>query len=343
MPERALFLTPMFEPQVGGAAVHFGHLTEGLVKSGAIESFVLVTSHSPGVTTYERTDSGRVFRVLSSPSSIHEGFSKTKIGWNYLIATVAALLAMMFYRLSVLHTHTKPYFEPAVRVATFLGWDVIIDGQDLGAPSFSATGDVFVCISRNIEEKATGRSEKVVHIPVGIDPDSFDVDCARVDLPNEPYLLFVGDIVDRKGVPELLEAHNRISTGKELVLIGEHVQDSIELDTYENVRFLGPLQHEIALCFIEEADVVILPSKEEALGRVILEALVLGTPVICPPDVPEYRDHLPEVTLASVEVEAIQNLLTSARPNGGRKMEYPIERHYLDNVVTEYAAVYEQL
>jgi glycosyltransferase involved in cell wall biosynthesis len=92
-------------------------------------------------------------------------------------------------------------------MAKFVGRSVVIDGRDLGAPKFAATGDVFICASKNIQQKAGDRNEQLVHIPVGINPDELDVDCRNVRTPSDPFLLFVGDIAKRKGVPELLDAY----------------------------------------------------------------------------------------------------------------------------------------
>lgn len=343
MSRRALFLTPIYDPQVGGAAVHFKQLSTGLVENGTIDSFVIITASSSSAELFEATDHGRIFRVLFSPKSIHKRWSKPKVASNYVLATMFTIIAMLVYRVSTVHTHTKPYFSFSVRVANLLDRNVIIDGRDLGAPSFPPTGDVFVCISRNIEEKTTDRDEEVLYIPVGIDSDELDVGCENVQTPAEPYLLFVGDIAPRKGVPELMGAISASELDRKLILIGEHIDSGIDLQGPENVTYLGALSHEIVLCYIREADLVILPSEEEALGRVILEALFHQTDVICPPNVPEYRENLPDQTLTSVSVEEIQKQVEKVLSHEREPGEYPIERHFLPNVLSEYDCLYKSI
>lgn len=343
MTRRALFLTPIFDPQVGGASVHFKQLSTGMVDRGAIDSFIIITSSAPEAPIYERIDHGRIFRVLFSPKSIQKRWSKQKVVLNYLSATLFTILAILLYRVSLVHTHTRPYFSLPVRVAKMSGRPVIVDGRDLGAPSFGATGSVFVCASRNIEEKARTRDETIRYIPIGIDPEELDVSCENVQTPSDPYLLYVGDIATRKGVPELLAAHGSGSMDKQLVLIGECIDTSMDFEGRELVTYLGTLPHNDVLCYIRDADLVVLPSKEEALGRVILEAKYHGTPFVCPPGVPEYSENLPDNTLTSVTATDIQNKIEKITNHNSVRGGYDIERHFLPNVLSEYHNLYDNL
>lgn len=343
MSHRALYLTPIYDPQVGGAAVHFEQITQGLMEEGTIESYTVISSYAPEAPLFERTDGGRVFRVLFSPKSIHRRWSKHKVALNYLIATVFTVLALLLCRVTVVHTHTKPYFSLPVWIARSYGSKIIIDGQDLGSPSFPLTGDVFVSISENIKQKALDRNERIETIPVGIDPETLAVSCDEVETPSDPYLLYVGDITDRKGVPELLKAHESLSEEISLLLIGEHVNSSINLENRANVHYLGTRSHMEVLCYIRSADLVILPSKEEALGRVILESLFHKTPVVCPPGVPEYQRHIPDTVVSPVEPCEIKNAIDSGLRKQEGASEYPLDRHFTSNVVSEYGSLYASL
>ena len=47
------------------------------------------------------------------------------------------------------------------------------------------------------------------------------------------------------------------------------------------MTYLGPVDHTAAVRSIAEADVYVLPSFDEPFGMTILEALSVGTPVVC--------------------------------------------------------------
>jgi len=297
MPKKAVYLTPIFDPYVGGAAVHFGNLIEGLIERGSFESFVVLTAYSSDAPIYESRPAGRIFRILFSPNSIHCSWSKSKVIINYFISIIATITIIMLLRADFVHTHTKKYLSPAVKLARLLRLKIVIDGRDLGAPDFSATGDVFVAASENIAEKSHSRRERVVKIPIGIDPDELILEYDDVSLSDEEYFLFVGDIVDRKGVTELLDAYNSSQYDRRLILIGEHIDQSIDLDQSDDIQYLGTLPHTETLRYIRMADLLLLPSKEEGLPRVVLEAIFYETPVLCPPIVPEFQRLLPEMTI----------------------------------------------
>jgi glycosyltransferase involved in cell wall biosynthesis len=100
-------------------------------------------------------------------------------------------------------------------------------------------------------------------------------------------LLFVGDVTEAKGVPELLEVmsdldHLPIS----LELIGRPSKALSEYKQYPSnnsqfgIKFLGPLEHQSVLSKISQSHILVLPSKVENMPTVILEAFACGVPVI---------------------------------------------------------------
>lgn len=343
MSDHALFLTPIFDPYAGGAGIHFDQISTGLVDEGAIDSYVIISAYSDEAPVFESRANGRIFRVLFSPSSIHYRWSKCKIALNYLLATLFTIVSFIVFHTSIVHTHAKRYFTVPVWVAKRMGLYVIIDGRDLGAPSFSATGHIFIAASDNIANNARKRDEQVVKIPIGIDPSELSIECSGVAIPQESYFLFVGDIVKRKGVPELLSAYKNNSRDANLLLIGEHIDRNIMVDDIENIQYLGTKPHKTVLCYIQSADMVILPSKEEALGRVILEAIFHQTQVICPPTVPEFQHNLPQSTLSSIEPTEITEKIDEILHRGVDLDSYPIENHYMSNIIKKYASVYSTL
>ena len=54
---------------------------------------------------------------------------------------------------------------------------------------------------------------------------------------------------------------------------------------------------------------MVLPSRSEGLPTVVLEAVALGSKVICPPGIPEFDEHMPHFVLSEVSADAIANAL----------------------------------
>lgn len=141
----------------------------------------------------------------------------------------------------------------------------------------------------------------------GVEPECVDViDCgvetevfrplakaaarASVSLPDgERIVLFVGHLIEAKGIATLLAAHRRmLADGQQalLVVAGEgELATAVESaardpDTRGLVRSLGRVPHEQMATLMTAADVVCVPSNKEGFGLVAVEAMACGVPVV---------------------------------------------------------------
>lgn len=121
--------------------------------------------------------------------------------------------------------------------------------------------------------------------------------------------LFVGGLIDRKGVSWLLEAFaicRRQEPALTLTLVGEGelrgrlAARAEELGVADAVSFAGALSPVEALSLMREHDVLVHPSRYETFGVVVIEAVAAGMPVIVT------RCGGPEQTLAGIESDAGQ-------------------------------------
>lgn len=148
--------------------------------------------------------------------------------------------------------------------------------------------------------KNTFQAEKVSKIPMGIDPLVFnpskkDQNLKKQLSPNGPLLLYVGRLVEQKGVHFLIDAMadlKNIFPSIKLVIIGDgpyrnYLENRVKTSNLDkNVLFLGKITNSKLPAYYASADIFIGPSitlsngTSEALGVVFLESLASGTPVV---------------------------------------------------------------
>ena len=112
--------------------------------------------------------------------------------------------------------------------------------------------------------------------------------------PARPLrIVFVGQAVERKGLPVLLQAFEalRDHVPAELTLVGAAPEEVANLMLDErDVRVLGKVSDADKLIELRRADVLCAPSLHgESFGMVLTEAFAAGTPAIAS-DIPGYRD-----------------------------------------------------
>lgn len=115
----------------------------------------------------------------------------------------------------------------------------------------------------------------------------------KIALEGEPSFLFVGHLVHRKGIDNLLEAFKLLSTHGNKATRGAmlHIVGSGDLEKQckgyvaryglgEKVRFWGSLPESMKFGMLKGADVIVVPSRYEPFGIVALEGMAAGKPVI---------------------------------------------------------------
>jgi glycosyltransferase involved in cell wall biosynthesis len=144
--------------------------------------------------------------------------------------------------------------------------------------------------------------ERVVHVPLGVDPDRFRPGLDPLDLgPVAPgfRFLFVGGLVWRKGVDLLFEAYSRAFTRADDVTLvvkdfgagGPYVPQEaaarlarLAADPAAGrvAHFTGALPEEDVPRLYAACDCLVHPFRGEAYGLPIVEAMACGLPVVIP-------------------------------------------------------------
>lgn len=108
---------------------------------------------------------------------------------------------------------------------------------------------------------------------------------------KHPVFLFVGQIIPRKGVRELLTACSILAeqgiTDYTLLIIGEGwEQQTLEALTQQYqlescVKWIGKVEYNALGYYYQYADIFVFPTHEDVWGTVVPEAMAFGKPVLC--------------------------------------------------------------
>ena len=169
-----------------------------------------------------------------------------------------------------------------------------------------------------------GIPRRQIHVvPYGVDHDAFAL---RDRAPRDEQrftVIYVGSLVQRKGLSYLLDAVRLIkSRSIRVELCGRGPIDHYLLEQYSDLdlRINRGLRRAELVRRIHEADALVLPSLAEGFGHVILEAMSCGVPVIatphtCAPDV--VMDGVHGFVVPIRDAEAIADRLSWGIDNRG--------------------------
>jgi glycosyltransferase involved in cell wall biosynthesis len=145
--------------------------------------------------------------------------------------------------------------------------------------------------------RAKGLRAPVVRIPIGVDAEQF-ANAAPVDLDGwlsaapRPYVGFLGRLEPVKGLDYLVAAAGRLRNTGTIVLAGDGPERGrlemlvSEHGLQERVRFLPGIPFNSVPGFLKSLDALVLPSitipplQKEQFGRVLVEAMAAGVPVL---------------------------------------------------------------
>ena len=121
--------------------------------------------------------------------------------------------------------------------------------------------------------------EHIILAPYGVDNKAFHP--MEKDYQNGLKILFVGEINQRKGIYQILEAAKQLKDlNIEFNLVGTGVCPELYKPYEQYVNFLGRVSFEILQEKYGTSHIFIFPSMGEGFGLVIPEALSSGLPVI---------------------------------------------------------------
>jgi glycosyltransferase involved in cell wall biosynthesis len=125
--------------------------------------------------------------------------------------------------------------------------------------------------------------DRITSIPVGCDLERFQSEELSSPQENAPCtFLFAGHASARKGVDTLLEAATQLEGGEipfRLWFAGG-AEESLPWDRVPSAKRLGYLDQTVLAKRMHAADCLVLPSRHDSFGMVVVEAMAAGCPVI---------------------------------------------------------------
>ena len=152
------------------------------------------------------------------------------------------------------------------------------------------SADVAIAFGENVKKYALSYGalpEKIITIPNGVDTEIFAPTPRQEKIPAFTAG-YVGNLVHRKGIKFLLQAIHQLVPRHNLRLriVGDGTLKTelqalcSELAISEYVFFLGALDKKLIPDFLNDVDVLVLPSLSEGMPTVVLEAMACGKAAI---------------------------------------------------------------
>ena len=287
---------------IGGMQVHTARLTEALDARGVGQT--VITAYRPGAERVQLAGvRSRVVRV---------GLPIRRFRQLYGLAAVREIAASG--RVDLVHVHLGEDLAivPLARwaasrarvplVATVhcsLGHTLV--GHDarssvlrvVGGPvqsSLLRSADALLVLSDRITDELVASGvpgARIRVVPLGIRLDTDRPPARPESMDARRSIVYAGRLVREKGVRELVAAFGALAAADAgLVIVGDG-PDRAALESAarglasgHRIRFVGAVAHTRIGAYLRHADLVVLPSWYEERGRVLLEAMAVGTPVV---------------------------------------------------------------
>lgn len=219
---------------------------------------------------------GRGSGIWSSPANISAFLHRKRNGWRFV-----------------------PWWESFARVRPTLARRV----ADPWIHYFLSRSDAVMACGKRAKaylETLGIASSKIIIAPHAVLPTS---PAQSATTTVEPFqdrmrkrLLFVGQLIPRKGIDILLAAFSSVEDA-ELWIVGDGELEGAVVEAAQgdsNIRYLGHLPKDEVMGLYPQIDILVVPSRYEVWGLVVDEALRFGRPVIATDQVGATDDLIEE-------------------------------------------------
>ena len=328
-----MIISPWYKPHVGGVVMTIIKLVNGLRAAGA-EVSILLNGDSAKVQPEGKDGQTAIFSYrMRSPQADHRRIRSFVAWFIFFLPTLFNLRRFVReQKIDIINIHypgAEYVYFALLKLLLPVKVVVSIHGSDMRKEfhthRFNRTltrfllrrADVLVACSEDLRlyvldiigGKPQGRSQVVYG---GVEADWLKVSDPDPSDSRQPYLLAVGTLFPVKGFDILIRAFGQLVDRDEnlrLRIVGdgpsrdELEQLTKELGLTEQVKFDGNLSHEALRPVYRGATLCLIPSRNEALSLVALEAQAIGLAVVASEigGLPEIIEHGVNGLLCPVE------------------------------------------
>lgn len=301
---RVLQLTVHLFPNVGGVETHLSDLFNALIKRGH-QIFALAYQPLSTKTDWKIIEKKKnliIFRIPWIRGFFEKLVKYPSLEFVYLVPGLLFItpFVILFYKPQVIHAHglsaavSAAFWGKVFRIRTVVSLHSIYSFPRQGlyrsfVKLLLSNCDTVLSLSNksNEEIKVLSINKPTRVFTYWIDLDKFQkIPLAKNKLKWQKrfVILFVGRLIEEKGLKVLLQAASSWNKEINLFIIGSGLlRDYIlqKAQKLKNVTFLGVIKQDDLPIYYSAADCLIVPStSEEGFGRVIIESLACGTPVL---------------------------------------------------------------
>ena len=317
---RILQITPYYLPHTGGIERYVYNLAQHLTKNG--HTVDIATANVPESSVKETQNNTTIFRypllcsllgnpIVTNLSDLRSRLEEYDIIHIHGVYTYIALRTVLSlgkkHRQKVILTHhgrvvyTNRLKNLFVKIYEQVFVRFILKRLDHAVVLSKSDKEQFVSLGMN--------ADSISIIPNGIDISVFskpnDNELAsfrqKYQLQGKSVVLFLAVISERKGIFDLLQAFRNVEEDNTCLLVVGDGPDKLRavslvdsLGISERARFVGRLPFSEILCAYSVANLYVLPSYFEGMPTTVMEALVMGCPVLAS-DIPGVGDNFQDV------------------------------------------------
>lgn len=319
---RIIQISAHFSPNIGGVETHLDDLVKGLIDR---KNEVIVLTYQPLTTDiaapfFEKKGKLSIIRIPWLRGLFYLLVNKPFLEFIYLFPGLFVVFPFLLLKkdIQVIHAHGLVAATVGVFWGKIFGKRVVISTHSLYHFPKDGIYPKFVKLILSQAAICLCLSKKSVSelIQLGIVPSRIRQFVYWIDTflykPNSNKsfkkeigvkktfnLLFVGRLIKEKGIKILLQVMRNFKEDTKLIIAGDGpLRDEIikEVQQSGNIRFVGKLSGSELVNYYNLSDLLVVPSiHDEGFGRVILEALSCGIPVLA-----SNRGSIPEAMDSSV-------------------------------------------
>jgi glycosyltransferase involved in cell wall biosynthesis len=309
--QNILQITPFFSPNIGGVETHLNDLISELAKN-EINSYVL--TYQPIMSNikapHEEIINKRIYiRRIEIFRNLFNKLEAYPI-FDFLLLTPVLFIYSVYFmlrnhkKINIIHAHGLSAAFISTFLKLFFRKPILLSTHVTYSFGDNLMSKISKKIIKNFNHIFTlSEASKKELINLGINKNKISIYRHWIDLekfkPREKkelrkkykfnsedfIVLFAARLIDKKGVVPLIEGFNLLNDFKyKLIIAGTGPLEEVVLQNSKlnkNIKYLGGLKPDELKNYLSLSDTLIIPSThDEGFGRVILEALGSGIPII---------------------------------------------------------------